>query len=182
MAMLVGETLIGEEGQAVWRIYASPISPKNLVRSKFFLVALLSIVMLLISGTIGAAFYRPSSEYIILAFIETFFLILALGSASLTIGFKGADFSQTRRARMIRQEWSLIGLIVCALVGIAVLAPLAPYFIAKYASSFIHGLPSSSLILAISVVISGIISLAITAVFYKININMAKDLLKKAET
>ncbi len=182
MAMLLGEVLIGEEGQAVWRIYASPVSPKNLVKSKFFFVTIFSTAILLISGTIGTLFYRPPFEYAFVAFIETFFLVLAIGSASLAIGFRGADFSQTRRARMIRQEWSLIGLIVCVLAGIAVLAPLAPYFIARYASSFIHGLPSSSFILVISVVISGIISLAITAVFYKININMAKDLLKKAET
>jgi hypothetical protein len=181
MAMLLGEVLIGEEGQAVWRIYASPVSPKNLVKSKLFFVILFSTVILLISGTVGTAFYRPSLGLTIVAFLETFFLILALGSASLAVGFKGADFSQTRRARMIRQEWSLVGLIVCALAGAAVLAPLVPYVIALYASSFIPGLSATSFILAISVAISGVISLAITAIFYKIDIDMAKDLLRKAQ-
>jgi hypothetical protein len=141
-----------------------------------------SLAMLLISGIIGVAFYRPALEYIIVALVETFFLVLALGSVSLAVGFKGADFSVTRRARMIRQEWSLIGLVVCALVGAAVLAPLAPYLIALYASSFIIGLSATSFFLAVYVVISGIISLVITAVFYKIDVDLAKDLLRKAQT
>jgi hypothetical protein len=36
MAMLLGEVMIGEEGQAVWRIYASPISPKSQQSKTFF--------------------------------------------------------------------------------------------------------------------------------------------------
>jgi hypothetical protein len=181
MAMLLGEILIGEEGQAVWRIYASPVSPKNLVKSKYFFVTLFSTIILLISGTIGTVFYHPSAQDVIVAFLETFFVVLAVGSISLSIGFKGADFSETRRARMIRQEWSLIGVIVCAVAGAAVLAPLVPYVIASFASSFIPGLSASSFNLAISVIISGVISLAITAVFYRINIGLAQDLLRKAE-
>ena len=181
MAMLLGEVLIGEEGQAVWRIYASPISPKNLVKSKYFFVTLFSTIILLISGTIGTVFYHPSAQDVIVAFLETFFVVLAVGSISLAIGFRGADFSETRRARMIRQEWSLIGVIVCAVAGAAVLAPLVPYVIASFASSFIPGLSASSFNLAISVIISGVISLAITAVFYRINIGLAQDLLRKAE-
>jgi len=181
MAMLLGETLIGEEGQAVWRIYASPVSPENLVKSKYFFLILFSTIILLVSGTIGTLFYRPSLQNTITIFLEAFFVVLALGSSSLTIGFKGADFSQTRRARMIRQEWSLIGLPVCALVGAAVLAPLVPYVIASFASSFIPGLTASTFNLVISVVISGVISLVITAVFYRINIEMAKELLRKAQ-
>ena len=181
MAMLLGEVLIGEEGQAVWRIYASPVSPKNLVKSKYFFVTLFSTIILLISGTIGTVFYHPSAQDVIVAFLETFFVVLAVGSISLAIGFRGADFSETRRARMIRQEWSLIGVIVCAVAGAAVLAPLVPYVIASFASSFIPGLSASSFNLAISVIISGVISLAITAVFYRINIGLAQDLLRKAE-
>jgi hypothetical protein len=181
MAMLLGEILIGEEGQAVWRIYASPVSPKNLVKSKYFFVTLFSTIILLISGTIGTIFYHPSTQDTIAAFLETFIVVLAVSSISLSIGFKGADFSETRRARMIRQEWSLIGLIVCAIAGAAVLAPLIPYLIASFAPSLIPGLTASSFNLAISVIISGVISLAITAVFYRINIGLAQDLLRKAE-
>ena len=51
-------------------------------------------------------------------------MALAVASVSLQIGFKGPDFSGTRRARMIRQEWSLIGSIVGVVTGAAVFAPV----------------------------------------------------------
>jgi hypothetical protein len=175
MAMLLGEVLIGEEGQSVWRIYASPISPKSLVKSKFFFVILFSIILLLVSGTIGVLFYHPTLEEAVIGFLETFFVVLAVGSVSLAIGFKGPDFSQTRRARMIRQSWSLIGLIAAAIAGGGVLAPLAPFAI----FSFIGGAVFYSLI--IGVIISAIITSVITIIFYRINIGLAEDLLKKAE-
>ncbi|HUK85104.1 MAG TPA: hypothetical protein VLU95_04505 [Candidatus Acidoferrum sp.] len=176
MAMLLGEVLIGEEGQSVWRIYASPISAKNLVKSKYFFTVLFSTILLLISGTIGTVFYHPTIEDAIIGFLETFLVVLAVGAVSLAVGFKGPDFSQTRRARMIRQEWSLVGLVVGALIGAAVVAPLLPFVII----SFLGGSAFYSLI--VGVLISAIISLVISAIFYKINIGLASDLLKKAET
>jgi hypothetical protein len=181
MAMTLGNMLIGEEGQAVWRIYASPVSAKNLVKSKFFFLTFISIIILLITGIIGIVFYNPSIKMITVGFLEAFFLILVLGSISLSIGFRGADFSATRRARMIRQEWSIINFIVCALAGLAVLAPLIPYIFSLLASFFFAITPMTSWDLAISVIISGIIASVVTAVFYRININSAKDLLRKAE-
>jgi hypothetical protein len=182
MAMTLGNMLIGEEGQAVWRIYASPVSAKNLVKSKFFFLAFLSTIILPITGTVGIVFYHPSIKVITVFFLEAFFLILSLGSIALAIGFKGADFSATRRARMIRQEWSLISLVVCLIAALGVLAPLIPYAISLFTSSFFGGSASTDLFsLAISVIISGIIASVITVVFYRININSANDLLRKAE-
>jgi hypothetical protein len=176
-ATLLGEVMIGEEGQAVWRIYASPITAKNLVKSKTVFLTLFSTIILFISGTVGIVFYHPSLRETIAAFTAGFFVLLAVGIVALTIGFKGPDFSQTRRARMVRQEWSLIGLVVCSVVGISVLAPV---IVTAGLSLFTGGAISTSS-LAIGVVISSVISLAISAVFYRININAAKDFLRKAE-
>jgi hypothetical protein len=175
MAILLGQVMIGEEGQSMWRIYASPISGRNLVRSKYFFVTLLSTIILIASGAVGIIFYHPSLEEAIVGFLEGFLILLAVGSISLTIGFKGPDFSQTRRARMIRQEWSLIGLIVGAIAGAAVLAPIVPYILL---SIFKIGFSYN---LAVAVGISAVISVVISAIFYRINIGLADDLLKKAE-
>ncbi len=177
MAMLLGEVLIGEEGQSVWRIYASPIPPKSLVKSKTFFLLLFSTITLLISGSIGIVFYHPTLQEATAAFLESFFVILAVGIVALTIGFKGPDFSQSRRARMVRQEWSLIGLVVCGIVGVAVLAPL----ILSVGLAIFTGGAIISSNFAIGVVISAVISVGISIVFYKINIGLAKDLLRKAE-
>ncbi len=176
-ALLLGEVMIGEEGQAVWRIYASPITPKNLLKSKTFFLTLLSTIILVISSGIGVIFYHPTVPEAIAAFLEGFFVLLAVGIVSLTIGFKGPDFSQSRRARMVRQEWSLIGLVVGAVVGAFVLAPL----IVSVGLSLLTGGAISSSNLALGVAISGIISLGISIVFYRINVGIAADFLKKAQ-
>jgi len=180
MAMIVGNILVGEEGQAVWRIYASPVSAKNLVKSKLFFLMFFSLIILVIGIIVGAIIFQPSLKLLTVAAVEAVFLIPAVGTISLAIGFKGADFTETRRKRMIRQEWSLISLIVCTLAGGGVLAPLAPYIISMFAPSFL-GISASILNLAISIIISGIISIVITAIFYRINLNSAADLLRKAE-
>ncbi len=177
MAMLLGEILIGEEGQVMWRIYASPISARNLVRSKYFITVLFSVIILVLSSAVGIVFFHPSLRKTIIIMVESFLMVLALASVSLQIGIKGADFSQTRRARMVRQEWSLIGLVICSLVGAAVFAPV----LAQYALSLFSRTSISTLDYAIGVAISAAISLAITAVFSRINIGSAKELLRKAE-
>ncbi len=176
-ALLLGEVMIGEEGQSVWRIYASPITPKSLVKSKTFFLTLFSTIILLISGSIGVIFYHPTLQEAIAAFIGGFFVLLAVGIVSLTIGFKGPDFSQTRRARMVRQEWSLIGLVVGAVVGLVVLAP----FIVTAGLSLFSGDAISTSNLVIGIVVSAAISLIISIVFYRINLGIAADFLKKAQ-
>jgi hypothetical protein len=177
MAMLLGQVSIGEEGQAVWRIYASPISGKNLVKSKFFLTIIFSVIVLFASGFIGIIVFQPTLRKVIVALIESFFMAVAVASVSLQIGFKGPDFSGTRRQRMIRQEWSLIGSIVGVIVGAVVFAPV---FI-QYGLALLYGTSVSTFNYTIGVSISAAISIAISAVFYKININSAKELLRKAE-
>jgi hypothetical protein len=182
MAMSMGNMLIGEEGQAVWRIYASPISPKNLVKSKLFFLMALSLLVLLVTGIVGTVFYHPSIRVIITGLIEGFLLVIGLGSIALSIGFKGADFTVSRRTRMIRQRWALISLGVCGVAGLAILAPILPYVISEFLSSILATGPVSDLNLAISLGISAVIATVIAAIFYRVNINSAADLIRKAET
>lgn len=176
-AMLLGEILIGEEGQSVWRIYSSPISAKNLVKSKYFFMSFFSIIIVLISGALGIFLYRTAWTISIAIFLESLFLVMAVGAVALAIGFKGPDFSQSRRTRMVRQEWSLIGLVVCGIVGLAVLAPL----IFSVGLALLLGGAIVLSNLAISVVVSAAISLAISLVAYRINIGLAEEFLRKAE-
>ncbi len=55
MAMSLGNMLIGEEGEPIWRIYASPVTAKNIVKSKFALLSFFAIITLIITGTIGTS-------------------------------------------------------------------------------------------------------------------------------
>ena len=110
MAMSLGNFVIGEEGQAVWRIYSSPISAKNLVKSKYFFIIFFSFLVFAITGIFGFVMYHPSLRATIVASFEAIFLVFALGSISLSNGIAGADFTETPRPRMIRQRASLLNL------------------------------------------------------------------------
>jgi hypothetical protein len=180
MVMSLGNMLIGEEGEAVWRIYASPISAKNLVKSKFTFLLFFGIITLTITGSIGAIIYQPTTSLMVVGFLEGLFLVFALGSIALVIGFRGADFLQIPRARMIRPMWSLISFGACALAAVGILVPFVPFlFSALFTSSSLSAL--STLDFTIPLIISAIIAAVITVVFYRINLNSAQEFIRKAE-
>jgi hypothetical protein len=105
MAMTMGNMLIGEEGTAVWRIYTSPITPKNYVKAKLAFLTAMSVIVAVVTGIVAILFYNPSVKFMVTGFIEAMFLTAAVGPIALAIGFKGADFTVSRRPRMIRQEY-----------------------------------------------------------------------------
>lgn len=182
MAMSMGNMLIGQEGEAVWRIYASPVTPKNLVKSKFVFLLFFAIITLFITGTIGTIFYQPPINIVVVGFIEGLFLVFALGSIALSMGFRGADFSVTPRARMIRQSWSFISLAACLLAAIGILAPFLPYLFTAFLGSTFSFASISALDFTVPTLISAVIAAIITVVFYRMNLNNAKELILKAET
>jgi hypothetical protein len=174
MAMSLGSLIIGEEGQAVWRIYAAPFSAKSLVKSKYFFIVLFAFVVLAITGIFGALLYRMSFQAVVVATFEAIFLMFAISAVSLSNGIKGADFNELPRPRMIRVGWSFINLFACLLSGVAILAPLLPYVL----SGLIPGIgPLDPLI---SLVVSGVVAAVVTLVFYRLCIGNAEELLSKA--
>jgi hypothetical protein len=184
MVMSLGNFIIGEEGQAVWRVYSSPISAKSLVKSKYFFIVFFSLVVLAITGIFGFLMYHPSLRATIVASFETVFLVFALGSISLSNGIRGADFTEAPRARMIRLSWSLINLGACLLAGIAMLAPFLPYVLSSTLSAFIPSLIGWSALLDPfqALVVSAIVAIILAVIFKRVAIKNAEDLLTKAET
>jgi hypothetical protein len=181
MVMTLGSLLIGEEGQAIWRIYASPIDARTLVKSKYFFLMIFGLITLLATGLIGTIIYQPTTTKAIVFFLEAVFLIISLGGLSLTIGFRGADFTEIPRPRMVRQYWALINMGAGALVALAILAPLIPNMLALLINGAMPGFSIPSFPPFIATAISGVIAVVIAVVFYKITLDSAKDFLRKAE-
>jgi hypothetical protein len=183
MIMSLGNFIIGEEGQAIWRIYSSPVSAKNLVKSKYSFIIFLSLIVLAITGIFGFLIYHPSLRATLVASFETVCLVFALGSISLSNGIRGADFTEAPRPRMIRQSWSLINLGACLLAGIAMLVPFLPYVLSSTLSAFIPSSIGWSALLDPyqALVISAIIAVILAVIFYRVALKNAKELLSKAE-
>ncbi len=176
MALSLGNLIIGEEGQAVWRIYAAPLSARSLVKSKYFLVVLFGLIVVAITGTAGGLLFSTSVRSVIILAVEAILLMFALAAISLSSGIRGADFNELPRPRMIRMKWGFINFIACALAGLAVISPLIPYALSTFIPSFGFLDP------IVAVAISGVIAAVFTAVFYRVAINNAQELLSKAES
>jgi hypothetical protein len=177
MAVFVGSFMVGEEGQAVWRIYSSPISPKNLVKSKYFIVIFFSILVLAITGTVLSIIFHPSMRAVIVSLFESVFLAFTLGSLSLAIGIMGADFTEVPRPRMIRTSWNLLNLVACFATAMIMLIPFLPYALLQ----FMPGLAGPFANPYTALIISAIIAIVLTLIFYQLALNNARQLLKKAE-
>ena len=176
MAMMLGNFMTGEEGQSIWRIYFSPISAKNYVKSKYIFMLFFALIILPITSAVGYFVYHPTLNTMFTLIVESFFVVFAVGILSLANGIKGADFNEVPRPRMIRTEWSLINLLTCGAAALAILAPLIPTLVtALTGTQFIF------LELYQAVIISGAIAAALTVIFYQLALRNAKDLLIKAQ-
>ena len=86
---------------------------------------------------------------------------------------------------MIRPKWSIISFIVCALAGLAIIAPTAPvllnFFAGSFAPSSIGFTPFPDYFLYVGLVLSGVIALVMFYVFRKIALDHAERLLADAE-
>jgi hypothetical protein len=114
---------------------------------------------------------------ILVTSVESVFLVFALGSLSLSIGIKGADFTEVPRPRMIRTLWNFLNLAACFVTAIIILTPFLPYML----STFLPGLTGPLLDLYTALILSAIISVVSTLIFYQIALKNAKELLTKAE-
>jgi ABC-2 type transport system permease protein len=177
MVLIMGSIMIGQEGQAVWRIYASPISPKRLVKSKYFFILFFTFLVLTITGIVGFVIYNPTPQIMTVMILESVFIAVALTALSLSNGIRGAEFTEIPRPRMIRLKWSLINIIVCLLAAIAILAPFLPHTI----SLLIPGLINPFMELYQATTLSTITTAILSVVFYRLAIKSAREFLIKSE-
>jgi hypothetical protein len=176
MAVFLGSFMTGEEGQAVWRIYASPISAKNLVKSKYFCIIFFSILVMAVTGIVGYLILHPSFRAILISLIEAVFMVFTLGSLSLSLGIKGADFTEVPRPRMIRPLWNFLNLAASFATAVAILLPFVFYILAQSL-----GLTGPLVDLYTATILSAIVSVVLTLIFHQIAIKNARELLTRAE-
>jgi hypothetical protein len=177
MAISLGNFMTGEEGQAVWRIYASPLTARSFVKSKYLFILFFSFIVSIITGAIGYVLLHPSLKATLTFSVTAIYLTVALGATSLSYGIKGADFTEAPRARMIRQSWALVNLAVCLLAAIAIMTPFFPYMVTQVMNISLGQLAQ----LWLGMLVSAVISLVITVLFLKISLKNAEELLSKAE-
>jgi hypothetical protein len=132
---ILGMTSIGQEGRAVWNLYAAPLKPKAVVKAKFMLAAILGLAF---AGamTVVLGIFSGSSANIPMLLLVGVGIVLEQASIGIYFGCKFPDFRETGRARYV-SVWGSIagtsaGLIVAG--GTVALLFLGPRIGSVYAS------------------------------------------------
>jgi hypothetical protein len=183
MALMLGMTIIGAEGQPVWHFYASPITANSLVKCKYAFLTIFSLAVTSICSVVGILIARPSLPFAVASLIESILLIFALGAVSLGAGIRGADFVEIPRPKMVRPLTALVTMLVGFILALVILAPYALYAFTLRDTpvSIPVSIPLPKIDLHIALTISTVIAVIITYVFYRIALKNARDFLIKAE-
>jgi hypothetical protein len=180
MSMSLGTIIIGEEGSSIWLLYSSPISAKNLVKSKYTFTVSLSCLVALLCSIIGILIAHASMTRVIVLLIESILLVFALSAVSVSAGIRGAQFVETPRPRMINPITSLVNIVLCLVFGMVILLPLLPSALSLISLPITLSLQQINLYIAVSA--SVVIALVIALVFYKIALENARNFLRNLET
>jgi hypothetical protein len=109
---LLSMTSIGQEGYAVWNLYAAPINPSKLLRAKMLFAIILGLLFGVGMLAVFSFLLRPLAAY--------FWVILALGLAvvfeesaiGICFGARFPDFREIVRSRYVGVWGSLLGMSV----------------------------------------------------------------------
>ncbi len=184
IAPFVGGMLTGLEGSSVWYLFSSPISAKSIAKSKIFFVSFFGLFVTLVCSIIGGVVFRPSVLFMIVTLLEAVFLIFSLSAISVAIGIKAADFRGFFPfSRVIKPKWGLLNFILCALIALAIVAPIIPYVLGVFAVSFLPAMPLlPEYYVYAGLFLSGIIAVAVTYVFRGVAVGNAEQLLTEGDS
>jgi hypothetical protein len=121
---LLSMTSIGQEGYAVWNLYAAPVKPSGLLRAKMLFAILLGILF-------GVGMLVVLS-FLLRSLVTYFWLILALGLAvvfeesavGMCFGARFPDFREMIRSRYVGVWGSLTGMLVAIVSAMLTAAPI----------------------------------------------------------
>jgi hypothetical protein len=181
MAMMLGISVVGSEGERLWFLNASPVSVKSFVRGKYIFPIILCTIIAIICGVAGYLVFSPTLRTAATGFIEALLLAYTVGMVALSCGIAGADFRELPRPRMIRTEWSLTSMLLSMISGVLVLLPILVYGGAAFFGSLLSSISMNGAYLYLAWLLSGVIALCIWLVFYKFATNNARKLLETVE-
>jgi hypothetical protein len=121
---LLSMTSIGQEGYAVWNLYAAPVKPSGLLRAKMLFAILLGLLFGVGMLAILSFLLRSLATY--------FWLVLALGVAvvfeesavGMFFAARFPDFREMIRSRYVGVWGSLMGMLVAIVSAMLTSAPL----------------------------------------------------------
>jgi hypothetical protein len=163
---------IGQEGCAVWTLYASPITPRELVRAKAGLILIISLSIMLLIGLGLCLALISKIDTVSLFLIAALSVIIEETFVGLAVGTAFPDFTEIPRSRFTTLKGYLIGMLVGTVAAVITMTPLLAYLLF---SGSVSSLSYLSITLSSTLIIVGITSF----IAYKISIANVSKLFKE---
>lgn len=185
LVVFLASSVVGSEGDRRWYLFMSPVSPRSFVRAKYLFCTIAGAAVALASVAIASLIFSPTPYMIATGIIESLLLTFVIGIVALSFGIRGADFREAPRQRTIQPVWMAICMMASIVFALIVVLPVLAYGAADTFSSFLPGTlpsPMPHAYLFAAWLISGLLALAVGAVFYIVSVRFAGDLFKSMDT
>ncbi len=123
-SFLVSLISIGQEGEAVWALYSSPITEKELVKAKVSTVLLPSLIITLFLVMLVTALIKLEASTLMVMLVLGFSLVIESTLIGLAIGARFPDFRVVPRSRYITIKGSITGFLAIGGAAIATASPM----------------------------------------------------------
>jgi hypothetical protein len=118
-------TSIGQEGYAVWNIYAAPVEPSQIVRAKILFVATLGLAFAVALLTVFAFLSNGIASYYGTVLMVGILTVLEVSAIGLYFAARFPDFREMVRSRYVGVWGSLAGISTAILVALITALPPA---------------------------------------------------------
>ena len=128
VAIFVGAlsmTSIGQEGYAVWNLYAAPITPTQLLRAKLLFVAILGVPFAIALLSIFAVLLNTIGTYYGILLPVSILVVLEVSALGVYFAALFPDFREMVRSRYVSVWGSLLGIGTALCISLVTVAPLA---------------------------------------------------------
>ncbi|MDI9645033.1 MAG: hypothetical protein QFX35_07440 [Candidatus Verstraetearchaeota archaeon] len=120
-------TSIGQEGRAVWNLFARPLRPRSIFRAKVAIPLSLSLVLAVLFSVLFSVIFGISQRAASTLFVMNFIIaVLAVGVGSL-FGAKYPELDEKPRGGYISGTGMFASMVVLGLSGLAAAFPIILY-------------------------------------------------------
>jgi hypothetical protein len=122
---MLAMTSIGQEGAAVWNLYAAPIRPGELLRAKLIYATALSAIFAAAMALVFGILVTEVMSHVWVLVILGIALALEQAAIGMSIGARFPDFRETIRSRYVGVWGSLLGVFLGGFViGMLTISPV----------------------------------------------------------
>jgi hypothetical protein len=126
VAIFVGAlsmTCIGQEGYAVWNIYAAPITPSQILRAKILFAAALGLAFCTGLLTVFAFLMTTVATYYGIMLMIGVLVVLEVSALGVYFAARFPDFREMVRSRYVGVWGSLLGIVSAIVVSVLTALP-----------------------------------------------------------